>query len=138
MQFGPTRPRAKSWTSFERSGANTPSRSSFDSHALSRVSLRGRGATPSGFLRASAAVQEGADPIGLTCLSGAHMYRLPKVIELLRERGADDIVVFGGGTIPDEDIQKLKAAGIAAVFTPGATTGEAIEFVKANVRKKSL
>jgi methylmalonyl-CoA mutase C-terminal domain/subunit len=87
---------------------------------------------------ASAAIQEDVDAIGLSCLSGAHMYLFPKVIELLRERGADDIVVFGGGTIPDEDITKLKAAGIAAVFTPGATTGEAITFVKENVRKKSL
>jgi len=87
---------------------------------------------------ASAAIQEDVDAIGLSCLSGAHMYLFPKVIELLRERGADDIVVFGGGTIPDEDIQKLKAAGIAAVFTPGATTTEAIEFVKTNVRHKSL
>lgn len=85
---------------------------------------------------ASAAIQEDVDAIGLSCLSGAHMYLFPKVIELLRERGADDIVVFGGGTIPDEDIQKLKAAGIAAVFTPGATTGEAIKFVKENIRKK--
>jgi len=85
---------------------------------------------------ASAAIQEDVDAIGLSCLSGAHMYLFPKVIELLRERGADDIVVFGGGTIPDEDIAKLKAAGIAQVFTPGATTGEAITFVKANVRKK--
>jgi methylmalonyl-CoA mutase C-terminal domain/subunit len=87
---------------------------------------------------ASAAIHEDVDAIGLSCLSGAHMYLFPKVIELLRERGAEDIVVFGGGTIPDEDIQKLKAAGIAAVFTPGATTGEAITFVKTNVRKKSL
>jgi len=87
---------------------------------------------------ASAAIQEDVDAIGLSCLSGAHMYLFPKVIELLRERGADDIVVFGGGTIPDEDIAKLKAAGIAQVFTPGATTREAITFVKANVRRKSL
>jgi methylmalonyl-CoA mutase C-terminal domain/subunit len=87
---------------------------------------------------ASAAIQEDVDAIGLSCLSGAHMYLFPKVIELLREHGADDIVVFGGGTIPDEDITKLKAAGIAAVFTPGATTGEAIKFVKENIRKKSL
>ena len=84
---------------------------------------------------ASAAIQEDVDAIDLSCLSGAHMYLFPKVIELLRERGADDIVVFGGGTIPDEDIAKLKAAGIAAVFTPGATTTEAIAFVKMNVRK---
>ncbi|MGH7409701.1 MAG: cobalamin B12-binding domain-containing protein [Candidatus Methylomirabilis sp.] len=87
---------------------------------------------------ASAAIQEDVDAIGLSCLSGAHMYLFPKVMELLRQRGAGDIVVFGGGTIPDEDIPKLKAAGIAKVFTPGATTGEAIEFVKTNVKVKSL
>ena len=66
------------------------------------------------------------------------MHLFPRVIELLRERGADDIVVFGGGTIPDEDIPKLKAAGIAAIFTPGATTREAIEFVKGNVTGKPI
>jgi len=87
---------------------------------------------------ASAAIQEDVDAIGLSCLSGAHMYLFPRVMELLKERGADDIVVFGGGTIPDEDISKLKAIGIAAIFTPGATTGEAIEFVKGNVRNKLL
>lgn len=86
----------------------------------------------------SAAVQEDVDAIGMSCLSGAHMHLFPRVMELLKERGADDIVVFGGGTIPDEDILKLKAAGIAAVFTPGATTSEAIEFVKNNVKKKPL
>ena len=85
---------------------------------------------------ANAAIQEDVDAIGMSCLSGAHMYLFPRVMELLKERGADDIVVFGGGTIPDEDISKLKATGIAAVFTPGATTGEAIEFVKKNVSKK--
>jgi len=87
---------------------------------------------------ASAAIQEDVDAIGLSCLSGAHMYLFPKVMELLKERGAEDIVVFGGGTIPDEDISKLKAVGIAAVFTPGATTGEAIEFVKSHITKKHL
>jgi len=86
----------------------------------------------------SAAVQEDVDAIGMSCLSGAHMHLFPRVMELLKERGADDIVVFGGGTIPDEDILKLKAAGIAAVFTPGATTSEAIEFVKNNVKNKPL
>src|SRR3990172_5684930 len=86
----------------------------------------------------SAAIQEDVDAIGLSCLSGAHMYLFPRIVELLRERGADDVVVFGGGTIPDEDIATLKEAGIAAVFTPGATTGEAIRFVKENIRKKSL
>lgn len=85
----------------------------------------------------NAAIQEDVDAIGMSCLSGAHMYLFPRVMELLRERGVDDIVVFGGGTIPDEDIPKLKTAGIAAVFTPGATTAEAIEFVKSNVTKKA-
>jgi len=79
--------------------------------------------------------KEDVDAIGLSCLSGAHMHLFQRVMELLRERGVDDIVVFGGGTIPDEDIPKLKAAGMAAVFTPGATTGEAIEFVKTRVAR---
>jgi len=86
----------------------------------------------------SAAVQEDVDAIGLSCLSGAHMHLFPRVMELLKARGAGDILVFGGGTIPDEDIPKLKAAGLAAIFTPGATTGEAIEFVKSNVGKQSI
>ena len=85
----------------------------------------------------SAAIQEDVDAIGLSCLSGAHMHLFPRVMELLKERGVDDIIVFGGGTIPDEDIAKLKAAGIAAIFTPGTTTGETIEFVKKNVKAKS-
>ncbi len=86
----------------------------------------------------SAAVQEDVDAIGLSCLSGAHMHLFLRVMELLKARGAGDIVVFGGGTIPGEDIPKLKAAGIAAIFTPGATTGEAIDFVKSNVRQTSI
>ena len=85
----------------------------------------------------SAAIQEDVDAIGLSCLSGAHMHLFPRVMELLKERGVDDIIVFGGGTIPDEDIVKLKAAGIAAIFTPGATTGETIEFVKNNIKAKA-
>jgi methylmalonyl-CoA mutase C-terminal domain/subunit len=84
----------------------------------------------------SAAIQEDVDAIGMSCLSGAHMYLFPRVMELLKERGVDDILVFGGGTIPTDDIPKLKAAGLAAVFTPGTTTTEAIEFVKENIRKK--
>lgn len=85
---------------------------------------------------ASAAIQEDVDVVGLSCLSGAHMYLFPKVVELLRERGAEDIVVFGGGIIPDEDIPKLKEAGIAEVFTPGASLKEIIEWVKAHARRK--
>jgi methylmalonyl-CoA mutase C-terminal domain/subunit len=82
----------------------------------------------------SAAIQEDADAIGLSCLSGAHTHLFPKVMELLKERGVDDILVFGGGTIPDEDIPKLKACGLAAVFTPGAGTQDAIAFVQSNLK----
>jgi methylmalonyl-CoA mutase C-terminal domain/subunit len=78
----------------------------------------------------SAAVQEDVDAIGLSCLSGAHMHLFPKVMELLRAQGVDDVLVFGGGTIPNEDIPKLKACGIAAVFTPGTSTLDAIAFVQ--------
>ncbi len=84
----------------------------------------------------SSAIQEDVDAIGMSCLSGAHMHLFPKVMDLLRARGADDIVVFGGGTIPDEDIPKLKKCGLTEVFTPGASTQDAIAFVKERVQKK--
>lgn len=77
-----------------------------------------------------AAVAEDVDAIGLSLLSGAHNYQFPKVIELLREKQADDILVFGGGVIPEEDIPGLKAAGVAEIFTPGTPTGETVEFLK--------
>jgi len=64
------------------------------------------------------------------------LIRFPKVMELLKERGVDDILVSGGGTIPDEDIPKLKACGLAAVFTPGASTQDAIAFVRNNITRK--
>jgi methylmalonyl-CoA mutase C-terminal domain/subunit len=70
------------------------------------------------------AIQEDADLIGLSVLSGAHMTLFRRLLELLRERGAEDIRVFGGGIIPDEDIPVLEELGVAKVFTPGATTGE--------------
>ena len=70
------------------------------------------------------AIQEDADLIGLSVLSGAHMTLFRRVLEILRERGADDIVVFGGGIIPDEDIPLLGGLGVARVFTPGAATTE--------------
>jgi methylmalonyl-CoA mutase C-terminal domain/subunit len=70
------------------------------------------------------AIQEDADLIGLSVLSGAHMTLFRRLLELLRERGAEDIRVFGGGIIPDEDIPLLEEIGVAKVFTPGATTGE--------------
>ena len=85
----------------------------------------------------SAAIQEDVDAIGLSCLSGAHMYLFPRVVELLRERGVSDMLVFAGGTIPDEDIPALKEAGIAEVFTPGTPTGVTIDFVRENVRTRS-
>lgn len=86
----------------------------------------------------NAAIQEDVDIIGLSCLSGAHMHLFPKVVKLLRERGAEDIPVFGGGIIPDEDIPKLKEAGIAEVFTPGASLKEIIEWVKTHVKPKPV
>jgi methylmalonyl-CoA mutase C-terminal domain/subunit len=79
------------------------------------------------------AVQEDADAIGLSVLSGAHMTLFRRVIELLAERDARDIVVFGGGIIPADDIAELEALGVAKIFTPGATTASIIEWVRANV-----
>lgn len=81
------------------------------------------------------AIQEDADFIGLSSLSGAHNHLFPKVAALLKEKEIDDIVIFGGGVIPEKDIPALKDAGISAIFTPGAPTSEIIEFVKANARK---
>jgi len=81
------------------------------------------------------AVQEDADAIGLSVLSGAHMTLFAKVIELLREREAEDIKVFGGGIIPDADIAPLKKLGVAAIFTPGAPTGDVVAWVNANLRQ---
>ncbi len=68
---------------------------------------------------AATVVQEDADAVGMSLLSGAHMTLMPKVVELLREQGADDVLVFGGGIIPDADIPRLKEAGVAEIFTPG-------------------
>jgi methylmalonyl-CoA mutase C-terminal domain/subunit len=79
------------------------------------------------------AIQEDADAIGLSILSGAHMALFPRVIELLKERDAADIVVFGGGIVPAADIPELESIGVAKIFTPGATTTEIIEWVRANV-----
>ena len=79
------------------------------------------------------AIQEDARAIGLSVLSGAHMTLFARVIELLRERGATDIVVFGGGIVPDADIAPLKEMGVAEVFTPGTTTTAIVEWVTAHV-----
>ncbi|HEY3249299.1 MAG TPA: cobalamin B12-binding domain-containing protein [bacterium] len=86
----------------------------------------------------NAAVQEDADAIGLSILSGAHMTLFPRVMELLRERGIEDIVVFGGGIIPAEDIASLKAAGISEIFTPGTSLDAIVEWVRGHVRPRGV
>ena len=78
-------------------------------------------------------LQEDADAVGLSILSGAHMTLVPKVVALLREQDAGDVVVTVGGTIPDQDIPQLKELGVAAVFTPGAPTGDIVEFIRGAV-----
>ena len=85
---------------------------------------------------ASAAVQEDVDGVGLSCLSGAHMTLFPRVVDLLKEQGADDIVVFGGGIIPEPDIAKLREAGIVEIFTPGAPTTDIVDWVNNNIGTK--
>ena len=80
------------------------------------------------------AVQEDADAIGLSVLSGAHNYLFQRVLELLVEQGADDIAVFGGGIIPPEDIAGLKAIGVKELFTPGTSTQDIVRFVREHIR----
>ena len=79
-------------------------------------------------------IQEDADAVGLSILSGAHMTLVPRVMELLREQGAEDVVVTLGGTIPSDDVAELKQLGVAEVFTPGASTEQAVEFIRNAVR----
>ena len=79
---------------------------------------------------AQAAIQEDVDVVGMSCLSGAHMHLFPRVVELLRNQGAEDILVLGGGIIPKEDIPKLKEKGIAEVFGPGTSTQDIIQYIK--------
>jgi len=86
---------------------------------------------------AEAAIQEDVDAIGLSILSGAHNTLFPAIIRLIREKGGDDIAIFGGGIIPEEDIPSLEAAGVRAIFTPGATTDEIVAWVRANVQARS-
>jgi len=83
----------------------------------------------------NAAIQEDVDIVGLSLLSGAHNFLFPKVAELLKEKGANDILLFGGGVIPDEDIEFLKRKGFKGIFTPGATSKEIIDFINQNIRK---
>ena len=84
------------------------------------------------------AIQEDVDAVSLSILSGAHNYLFPKVIELLRQKGASDVAVFGGGIIPDEDIPSLKEAGVLEVFTPGASTDEIVGWVKTHIQPRAL
>jgi methylmalonyl-CoA mutase C-terminal domain/subunit len=86
---------------------------------------------------ANAAIQEDVDAVGLSCLSGAHMTLFPRVASLLKDQGGEDIIVFGGGIIPDTDIPALEEAGIRAIFTPGAPTTQIIDWVNDNVVKES-
>jgi methylmalonyl-CoA mutase C-terminal domain/subunit len=80
------------------------------------------------------AIQEDADAIGLSVLSGAHNYLFKRVLELLKENGAEDIALFGGGIIPPEDVAALKAMGVKELFTPGTSTQDIIRFVHENIR----
>src|SRR4051794_33450527 len=82
---------------------------------------------------AEAALQEDADAVGLSVLSGAHMTLFPRVVDQLRDRGLDGVVVFGGGIIPDADIPKLKAAGVAELFTPGAPMASITDWLEATL-----
>jgi methylmalonyl-CoA mutase C-terminal domain/subunit len=82
---------------------------------------------------AAAALQEDVQVVGLSILSGAHMTIFPRVLELMRERGMDDVMLFGGGIIPEDDIPKLKEAGVAEVFLPGTSTEEIIKYIRAHV-----
>jgi len=84
----------------------------------------------------NAALQEDADVIGLSVLSGAHMTLCPRIMELMKKERLDDVLVLVGGIIPDQDIEKLKELGIGEVFQPGASTEEIIEYVRKNVRRK--
>jgi len=87
---------------------------------------------------ATAAIQEDADAIGLSILSGAHMTLFPRIMELLREKGGDDIVVFGGGIIPEDDVSALKAAGVGEIFTPGASLETIVRWVKEHVKPRGV
>jgi methylmalonyl-CoA mutase C-terminal domain/subunit len=78
-------------------------------------------------------IQEDADAIGVSILSGAHMTLIPRILDLLREQEADDVLVVVGGTIPGDDAEELKAAGVAGIFTPGAPTASIVEFLRSTV-----
>ena len=83
-----------------------------------------------------AALQEDVDAIGLSILSGAHMTLLPRTIELLKEKGLEDILVFGGGIIPDQDVPELKRLGVRGIFGPGTSTDTIVDFIRAEVSRQ--
>jgi len=86
---------------------------------------------------AEAAIQEDVDVIGLDCLSGAHMALFPKTVQLIREKGGNDIMVIGGGIIPKKDIPKLREAGVTRIFGPGTPLNEIVQFIETNLRKSN-
>jgi methylmalonyl-CoA mutase, C-terminal domain len=86
---------------------------------------------------AAAAVQEDVDGVGLSIMSGAHNTLFPAVVDALRAKGADDVIVFGGGIIPDEDFERLRSAGVKGIFTPGTTLASIIEWVHDNVKPRA-
>lgn len=91
--------------------------------------------TPEQVVRA--AIDEDVDAIGLSLLSGAHMTLFPRILDLLRQEEAGDIILFGGGTIPEDDVRTLKQMGVAHLFTPGASTVDIVEWVRGHIREKS-
>ena len=86
---------------------------------------------------AAAAVQEDVDVVGLSCLSGAHNVLFPRVVELLREQGAEDILVLGGGTIPERDIPQLQASGVQALFGPGSSIADIVDYIREYAPQRS-
>jgi methylmalonyl-CoA mutase C-terminal domain/subunit len=84
----------------------------------------------------AASIQEDVDVVAMSILSGAHNHLFPKVVRLLKEEGVDDILILGGGVIPEEDIPGLLEGGLKAIFTPGTPTTEVVEFIKANIIRK--
>ena len=86
---------------------------------------------------AETVIQEDADAVGLSCHSGAHMTLFPRVVNLLRDQGAGDVFVFGGGIIPKEDVPKLKERGIEEIFTPGTPTSDIVKWLRARLAKKA-
>jgi methylmalonyl-CoA mutase C-terminal domain/subunit len=85
---------------------------------------------------AEAAVQEDVDAVGLSILSGAHMTLFPEVMRLLKEKGAEDVALFGGGIIPDDDAKKLREMGVRQIFTPGASTEDIVNWVRDNIQPR--